>query len=81
MNNLDLLIIICIIILIYIIYKRSIKYEHLTYTNNCYRSLEDEIQTLKELDCQYYNSVASDEKITDTYNNRDKLAYKLFSTV
>jgi len=82
MNKLYIIIILCIVILLYLLYNvNSAKKEYLTYTNNCYNSLEKEIQILKELDCSYCNSVAPDESISNLFNERDNDVYNIFSTV
>ncbi len=82
MKTLHIIIILYILILLYFVYNnKCVKKEHLTYTNNCYNSLEKEIKILKELDCSYDNSVANDEIISDNYNRRDIDVYNIFSTV
>ena len=82
MKYINIILILCLLLLLCIWYnKNCVKKEHLTYTNNCYNTLEDEIQILKELDCKYYNSVAPDERITNSYNQRDTDVYCIFSTI
>ncbi len=75
MKTFNLILFFSIIILLFIFYKYTYKNENLTYTNNCYRTLEDEIDTVTRLHCGYCNSVPSNESITSTYNERDTDTY------
>ena len=73
-----LIIILISLILIYVYF--DYKNEHLYYTENDWMSLEDQIESVKKLDNQYYNSVSDDEKITKHYNERDNFNYELALT-
>jgi hypothetical protein len=75
MKTFNIIIIFCIILLLIVWYNNTYKRENLTYTNNCYRTLDDEIDTVTRLNCGYCNSVAADENITNSYNERDKDTY------
>jgi len=73
-----LIIILISLVLIYVYF--DYKNEHLYYTNNDWMSLEDQMEVVKKLDNQYYNSVSDDEKITKHYNERDNFNYELALT-
>jgi hypothetical protein len=73
-----LIIILISLVLIYVYF--DYKNEHLYYTENDWMNLEDQIEVLKKLDNQYYNSVSDDEKITKDYNERDNFNYELALT-
>ena len=77
MRNILIIILISLVLFyVYIDYKN----EHLYYTNNDWMSLEDQMESVKKLDNQYYNSVSDDEKITKDYNERDNFNYELALT-
>ena len=75
-NILIIILISLVLIYVYIDYKN----EHLFYTNNDWMSLEDQMESVKKLDNQYYNSVSDDEKIAKDYNERDNFNYELALT-
>ena len=79
MNN--LIIILFVLILLCVVYNKYSKKENLTYTNNCYNSLQKEIEILIELDSKYNRSVPKNEVLSNTYNKRDSDVYDIFSCV
>jgi hypothetical protein len=75
METFNVIIFFCIILLLICWYNNTYKKENLTYTNNCFRTLDDEINTVTRLNCGFCNSVPSKESLTNSYNERDTDTY------
>ena len=75
MKTFNIIIFFIIILLLFVWYNNAYKKENLTYTNNCYRTLEDEIDTVTRLNCSFCNSVPAKDSLTNSYNERDTDTY------
>jgi len=65
------------IIILFVIYLLSYHNEHLNYDENTFMTLKEQKIQLDLLNNQYDNSVPEDERITNDFDNRDVMLYKM----
>lgn len=65
------------IIILLVIYLLSYHNEHLDYDENTFMTLEEQQIQLDLLNNQYDNSIPEDEKITNDFDERDKMLYRM----
>jgi len=65
------------IIILFVIYLLSYHNEHLDYDENTFMTLKEQKIQLDLLNNQYDNSVPEDERITNDFDNRDVMLYKM----
>lgn len=68
--------ILLIIIILFVIYLLSYHNEHLDYDENTFMTLEEQ-QIQLDLLNKYDNSIPEDERITNDFNERDKMLYRM----
>jgi len=65
------------IIILFVIYLLSYHNEHLNYDENTFMTLKEQKIQLDLLNNQYDNSVPEDERITNDFDKRDVLLYRM----